>query len=98
MPRGDRRGPEGFGPRTGRGLGFCNGYESPGYTRGGGRGAGRGMGRGRGFAMGGGRGWGFNNDYYAARPVSDEEYKKILKEEHEALKHRMDELEKEMKE
>lgn len=26
MPRGDRTGPEGRGPKTGRGLGSCNGY------------------------------------------------------------------------
>ncbi|MFP4012305.1 MAG: DUF5320 domain-containing protein, partial [Spirochaetaceae bacterium] len=31
MPRGDRRGPDGFGPMTGRGLGYCAGYETPGY-------------------------------------------------------------------
>lgn len=32
MPGGDRTGPEGKGPRTGRGLGYCNGHDSPGYT------------------------------------------------------------------
>jgi len=26
MPSGDRTGPAGQGPRTGRGLGYCNGY------------------------------------------------------------------------
>lgn len=26
MPFGDRTGPLGYGPRTGRGLGFCSGY------------------------------------------------------------------------
>lgn len=24
-------GPEGFGPRTGRGAGFCNGFDQPGF-------------------------------------------------------------------
>jgi hypothetical protein len=43
MPRGDRRGPEGAGSMTGRGLGFCAGNDQPGY----GRGRGRGMGYGR---------------------------------------------------
>ncbi len=31
MPRGDRTGPERGGPRTGRGLGYCAGYDAPGY-------------------------------------------------------------------
>lgn len=31
MPRGDRTGPEGKGPKTGRGLGHCAGNEQPGY-------------------------------------------------------------------
>jgi hypothetical protein len=58
MPRGDRRGPWGAGPMTGRAAGYCAGYPVPGYMnpiRGYGRGWGRGFGRrwGRGF----GRGW-----------------------------------------
>ena len=27
IPGGDRTGPTGAGPRTGRGLGYCNGYD-----------------------------------------------------------------------
>ncbi|HPJ38455.1 MAG TPA: DUF5320 domain-containing protein [Spirochaetota bacterium] len=60
MPAGDRTGPNGFGPMTGRGAGFCAGYSAPGYAnpvRGGGYG---GFGRGRG---GGGRGW--RHNFYA---------------------------------
>jgi len=62
MPSGDRTGPEGFGPRTGRGFGYCNGYDTPGYTKGmprGGRGYARGAGRGlgRGFGLGRRRGF-----------------------------------------
>ncbi|HHY81012.1 MAG TPA: DUF5320 domain-containing protein, partial [Thermoanaerobacter sp.] len=30
MPRGDGTGPMGLGPRTGRGLGYCSGYNVPG--------------------------------------------------------------------
>lgn len=76
MPRGDRRGPNGMGPMTGRGLGYCAGYDAPGFSpdappRGGagygrGYGFGRrgGMGFGHGFGFGGGRGfgrgWGYN--------------------------------------
>ena len=31
MPRGDRTGPEGLGPKTGRSAGYCAGYGIPGY-------------------------------------------------------------------
>jgi hypothetical protein len=55
MPAGDRTGPMGMGPMTGRGFGLCTGHGRPGYLSGG---FGRGMGRGRGFGRGGGMGWG----------------------------------------
>ena len=50
MPRGDRTGPMGMGPMTGRGAGYCNGFAEPGYTNpvGFARGFGCGFGRGRG--------------------------------------------------
>jgi hypothetical protein len=58
MPRGDRTGPMGFGPMTGRGAGYCAGYGMPGFmSPGGGRGF---WGRG---AWGGGCGW--RHWYYA---------------------------------
>jgi len=53
MPRGDGTGPMGAGPRTGRGMGYCSGYNWSGFAnqasafRGG-------FGFGRGVA---GRGW-----------------------------------------
>lgn len=31
MPGGDRTGPWGLGPRTGRRAGFCSGYNKPGF-------------------------------------------------------------------
>lgn len=31
MPGGDRTGPMGAGPRTGRGMGYCAGYGVPGF-------------------------------------------------------------------
>jgi len=52
MPRGDGTGPRGEGPITGRGMGYCAGYDAPGFANPGfgrefgGRG---GFGRGRGF-------------------------------------------------
>ena len=56
MPNKDRTGPEGKGPKTGRGLGPCG----DGTPKGGGRGMGLGLGRGRGKPMG--RGLGRNID------------------------------------
>lgn len=72
MPRGDGTGPAGLGPMSGRGMGYCAGYTTPGrvasgrgrgmgagYGRGFGRGFGRGTGLGRGRGMGFGAGRGF---------------------------------------
>lgn len=65
MPGGDRTGPLGLGPRTGRAAGYCAGYGMPGYMNPiPGRGSGYwGWGRGRGGGWGGGRGW--RHGYYA---------------------------------
>ncbi len=65
MPRGDRTGPMGMGPMTGRAAGYCAGFSAPGFVNhaprmgmgfrrgagfyGRGPGVGRGLGRGRGF-------------------------------------------------
>ncbi|MGQ1891193.1 DUF5320 domain-containing protein [Thermophagus sp. OGC60D27] len=57
MPAGDKTGPAGQGPRSGRGKGFCSGNQTPGYANDedrrragrGGRGQGAGKGRGRGL-------------------------------------------------
>ena len=47
-------GPEGYGPQTGRAMGYCSGSNAPGFTRGYfGRGMGSGRGMGRGYARGG---------------------------------------------
>lgn len=47
MPGGDGTGPQGRGPKTGRGLGFCTGNKSAGYNNPQGRPRdGRGLGRG----------------------------------------------------
>ena len=56
MPWGDRTGPEGRGPMTGRCLGYCAGFDVPGSMHPAG-GFGRRMARGR------ARGW--RNRYYA---------------------------------
>ncbi len=56
MPRGDRTGPQGFGPMTGRGMGYCAGFTGPAFMS---PGPGFGLGRGFGFGRGFGRGLGF---------------------------------------
>lgn len=33
MPGGDGTGPDGKGSKTGRGLGYCTGHDTPGYTK-----------------------------------------------------------------
>ncbi len=72
MPRGDRTGPMGQGPMTGRRAGYCSGSNMPGFSNrypgggGGGFGLGRGFGGGLGYGRGfggGGRGW--RNRFYA---------------------------------
>ena len=72
MPGLDRTGPNGEGPRTGRGLGKCNpanrkdsdtrendqqDFGGRGFRGGPGWSGGGGRGRGRGFGRGRGRGW-----------------------------------------
>lgn len=64
MPRGNRTGPDGMGPMTGRGMGFCAGYDQPGFMNG----PGGGMGRGRGFGGGGGRRGRRNMVYATGQP------------------------------
>jgi len=103
MPGGDRTGPLGQGPGSGRAFGYCYGFDSPGYMKGPGRGMGRGFrfrggyGRGRGF----GRGWGFVPDYKDYMPgypwmpsMSKEDEIKMLKSEAETLKRSQKEIEK----
>lgn len=72
MPWGDGTGPLGFGPRTGRGAGYCAGYNVPGYMNpvpGFGRGFGRGFGWGRGWGRGRWFGWrGYYPAYYEPAP------------------------------
>jgi hypothetical protein len=58
MPGGDRTGPMGEGPMTGRAAGYCAGYPEPGYAP-------PGFGRGFGFGWGGGWGRGWRHRYYA---------------------------------
>mgnify|MGYP001242942398 CR=1 FL=1 len=70
MPGGDRTGPLGEGPMTGRAAGFCTGGPVAGFAARGGWGHGAGFGPGRGGGWGRGRGgrgggWGFRHGYRA---------------------------------
>ncbi|MCQ1537334.1 hypothetical protein FTO70_16990 [Methanosarcina sp. KYL-1] len=66
MPHGDRTGPISQGSEAGRGLGYCTGSDSPGYTKGVPAGAGRRSGEnksgGRKSGFGGGRGRGYGRN------------------------------------
>ncbi|MBD3247467.1 hypothetical protein GF378_02500 [Candidatus Pacearchaeota archaeon] len=108
MPNGDRTGPNGQGPMTGRAMGFCAGYNSPGFTKGVPR-CGRGMGRGF------GRGFGFRRRAFAnptqaqgamqaqtvqpVQPVvvSENQEKEILEQDLEDLKAEMQDIQERLK-
>lgn len=98
MPRGDRTGPEGLGAMTGRGLGFCNGNQTPGFNRGFGRGAGGGFGRGlrraTGYGLGQGRGYYRENLPEATVPESQNSLKSEAASLMERLKKVLDALDK----
>ena len=114
MPGGDGNGPLGYGSKTGRGLGFCAGYNEPGYVKiGYGRRFGRGFGPGFGRRFWG-RGRGFWRRGYIPRSVpyydSDqrpsindekaylEDTIKSLEEEIKIVRERLEQLSKEKKE
>ncbi len=67
MPFGDRTGPAGFGPMTGRAGGYCAGYSAPGYMN---FGAGFGRGLGRGWGSGGGFGRHYGRRFWGGIPYS----------------------------
>ena len=105
MPRGDKTGPAGMGPMTGRAVGFCAGYQVPGYMNpvggsgygGIGRG-GRPWGGGRGRCFGGGRGWMFGAPLPANVTVEQElaslkNQAALMEEQINATKSRIEELE-----
>ncbi|MGQ9824812.1 MAG: DUF5320 domain-containing protein [Desulfotomaculales bacterium] len=66
MPAGDRTGPYGAGPLTGRGMGYCAGFPYPGWmNRSWGGGFGRSWGAGRGFFGYRRRGRWWRNTFFA---------------------------------
>ena len=94
MPRGDRTGPDGLGPMTGRRAGYCAGYSVPGYMNDV-PGWGRGYGYGRGYRWGAG----YGRVYYPADvpPAVDEKtflenQLKYLEQQQENLRKRLNDL------
>ncbi len=96
MPRGDRTGPWGEGPMTGRGAGYCGGYDRPGFMHrvfhrfGRYFGRGRGPGRGPGFGRGRGFWW---REYGPGWEVTPEEEAAMLKDEAEWLREQLGQVE-----
>jgi Family of unknown function (DUF5320) len=60
MPVGDRTGPLGFGPMTGRRAGYCGGFNAPGFAN-----PAPGYGMSCGYGRFGGRGRGWRHWYHA---------------------------------
>ncbi len=104
MPSGDRTGPMGQGSRTGRMLGYCSGYDAPGFASNIGGRIGRAFGFGRGRGRGRGYGFGWRNtaptDYVeprqsSAKPeASREEQISMLKAQAESLSKTLKDIEK----
>ncbi len=96
MPRGDRMGPSGEGPTTGRGMGYCTGNEHPGFMN---AISNRGRGYGRGFqggpGYGRGAGFGFRGGYGSYNPgnISDVSEKTLVENEIRILKDQLSALE-----
>lgn len=87
MPGGDRTGPRGQGPKTGRAVGYCFGNPLPGYANPNTTGFGRGFAFGKGFGRGyWGRGRFYRwrgycpNPYYEKEPYFSSYHQPISKE------------------
>ncbi|HMA99367.1 MAG TPA: DUF5320 domain-containing protein [Spirochaetota bacterium] len=108
MPGGDRTGPAGMGPMTGRAAGYCAGYTAPGYVNpvpgaGYGYGRGRGWGRGRGFGFRGGVGtvpaggaypYTPAYNYPAAPAMQPEQEASVLRDQAKALENNLKQINK----
>ena len=100
MPQGDQTGPNGQGPMTGRAMGYCAGFNAPGFVN-------QGVGFGRGLGRGFGRRRGFNRRMIVVpQPqvipqeveLTEIEEKKILEADLTDLKAEVKEIEKRLKE
>ena len=93
MPGGDRTGPGGEGPMTGRQLGYGAGYDSPGFTRAYGRRCGWGPAN---FGRGRGRGYFWRGQVDTPADIPDEAIQlnemNSIRKEMEELKDRVSSL------
>ncbi|MDD4988786.1 MAG: DUF5320 domain-containing protein [Candidatus Izemoplasmatales bacterium] len=89
MPARNQTGPTGYGPMTGRGMGFCTGVNAP-YPRYGN------VAWGYGRRMGFGRRMGNGPFFYGAMPIQYLSSMDSLAAEKEMLKQRLDSIEKEL--
>ena len=87
MPAGDRTGPRGMGPMSGKAAGYCVERQAPGYASPG-CDSGMGRGQGRGFGRGHGRRWrGGNTGILDAAPTATREQElEMLKQQAEYFK------------
>ncbi len=96
MPQGNGTGPAGQGSMTGRGMGFCAGFNSPGFANAGfGRGLGQGFGRGRRFV------WRARTTQtipiQQPTVITKEQEEQFLKQELSVLKEEIKEIEEKLK-
>ena len=100
MPRGDGTGPMGFGPMSGRAMGYCAGFNVPGYLNPnlGRFGLERGLGRGRWFGSGCNRApylgaaYGYGPYLGVSPQISKEDEISLLKQQAEYFKQAMDDI------
>ena len=105
MPYGDRTGPLGQGPMTGRGAGYCAGNNMPGsaspgfgFGRRGGWGRGGGFGfRHNNYGLFGGWRAGWNAPGSVAPPTAEQE-RTVLKNQADALKTSLENIERRLRE
>ena len=92
MPRGDGTGPAGQGPMTGRRMGYCAGFNMPGFMN---------FGFGRGFGWR--RGMPIQQQVVPVQQIqpqviTEQQEKEMLEQELELIKQEMDEIQKRLKE
>lgn len=95
MPRHDKSGPMGSGPKTGKGFGYCKDHQDAGNSNMTGQGFGRGRGHQRGFGRGMGMGrrggsWGCFDQQSTCQS--------FLEKQAEVLKSRLDAVKQQLKE
>jgi len=95
MPQGDKTGPAGQGSMTGREMGFCAGFNAPGFMN---PRFGRGFGRGRGFAWKARAIQPMQIQQVQPAIIPEKQEKQFLEQELNILKDEMKEIEKRLKE